>query len=484
MGQGFKRANRLKLENILLLSCRSPFLDDSKIYAPMANLYLKSYINHHLPEVNVVLGDDNYELNADYFEPYDAVGVSVMTPQREEARKILHVIKKWFPEKITIIGGPHVKHYIKEVVNQRVWGNGGKEYGWDWIVPLDGEKSLLAILKGETDKFPHRYIRTGIKFINNKPLRVGMDDIEDPRILVSVMSKKDIEEAPRPDRTSENAKKIIKNYHYTLGDREATTMMTSRGCPEQCAFCEDAMTPVKRSSLSNLVLEMEDIRSLGYRGVYLFDDLFTLSLEKSREVAEILKEKDLIYRCNAQARYFTKWGEEMAKMLSETGCYEIAFGAESGSQKILDNIRKRTTVESNYKTVEYANKYGIIVKAFILIGLPGENNETLKETEKFVSFLMSNHPKNDFGAYVFYPYKGTQLRDALDRGEDPGLYMLIPEGLGAYGQIGGNTEAGVIRTTELSNEELVEFRDYLINKYRPASSKIKWQQNQKYRQEN
>jgi len=456
----------VKLENLLLLSCRSPFLDDAKIYAPMANLYLKSFINKELPDVNVVLGDDNYQLdNPDYFAPYDAIGLSVMTPQREEALKILHAVKKYTPNKTVIVGGPHVKHYAGDIIE-------AKE-PYDWIVPLDGEKTIVGILKGETDKFIHQYIRTGIKWEDGKSQRVVMDTLTDPRILIDVMSKKDIDEAPRPDRSSANAIEVIGNYHYKLGDVDSTTMMSARGCPERCSFCEDAMTAVKWSSQDSIDAQLQDIQNLGYKGVYMFDDLFAISMPKIKPITEQLAKRDLIYRCNAQARYFTKWGEDMAKLLSDTGCYEIAFGAETGSQKILDNIQKRTTIESNYKTIEYANKHGIIVKAFILLGLPGEDKQTLADTDKFINYLMQD-PRNDFGAYVFYPYKGTQLRDSLDRGEDPGMSMLVEEGLGAYGIKGGNTEAGVVETDALSNKELIDFRDYLVNKYHPESGKEKW----------
>jgi len=454
----------VKLENILLLSCRSPFLDDSKIYVPMANLYLKSYVEANT-NANVTLGDDTYDLNnPEYFEPYDLIGLSVMTPQREEAEKILHTVKDKYPEKIVVIGGPHVKHYAGDIMKN--------ELPYDWIIPLDGEKPLVGIINGKTD-FNHRYIRTAIKFEGDFPRRVTMEDLNDPRILVDVMSKQDVETAPRPDRTSQNAVEVISSYHYKLGGVDSTTMMCARGCPEQCAFCEDAMTPVKWTGMDSITSQLDDIKNLGYGGVYFFDDLFALALPKIKPICDEVSKRDLIFRCNAQARYFTKWGEEMAKVLSDGGCYEIAFGAETGSQKILDNIRKRTTVEKNYQTIDYANKYGLIVKAFILLGLPGETHETLRETEQMVKYLMST-PKNDFGAYIFYPYKGTQLRDSIDRGEDPGLSMLVEEGLGAYGQSGGNTESGVIRTTDLTDKELISFRDYLVNTYRPESGKEKW----------
>ncbi len=484
-----------KIESLLLLSCRSPFLYDSKIYAPMANLYLKSYINQHLPEVNVVLGDDDYEIasepvkdeggnelkNAEgtiirkhklnenghhvldsktesLFEKFDAIGLSIMTPQREEAHAILKSIKERWPEKIVIAGGPHVKHYVGDIIKA--------DEPYDYLVPLDGEKVLTGILSGQTSKFPNRYMRTGI--INGK--NQILEDIEDPRILVDVMGKTDIANAPRPDRTSENAKKVIKNYNYRLGDRESTTMMTARGCPEHCKFCEDARTAVKWSSLENIKKELGDIKNMGYGGVYLFDDLFAIAKDKVEPICKELKKRNLIYRCNAQARYFTMWGEDFAKLLADTGCYEIAFGAETGSQKILDAIEKRTTIEMNYKTVEYANKNRIIVKAFILLGLPGEDEDTLKDTEKFIQYLISSNPNNDFGAYIFYPYKGTQLRDSLDRGEDIGLQMLVPEGVGTYC---GGLES-VIRTPKLTENDLLEFRDYLIKKYRPTSNKPVW----------
>lgn len=424
------------IEKLLLLSCRSPFLDDSKIYPPLANLYLKSFLNAYTSLKKVTLGDDNYPLDDKYpddedkfralIDEFDAIGISIMTPQREEATKLLKRIKEYFPDKIVIAGGPHVKHYLDDVIKQE----------WDFIVPLDGEKPLLKIMSGMSGE----------------------------RVLKDVMSKADILNQPRPDRTSRNARQILEKYNYSLGGRKATTMLTARGCPEQCTFCEDALTPVKWSSLDSLKAQMDDIKRLDYGGVYIFDDLFAIAMKMVRPITEELSKRDLIYRCNAQARYFTKWGDEFARLLSDTGCYEIAFGAETGSQKILDNIKKRTTVEQNYKTVEYAKKFGIKVKAFILLGLPGETFDTLMETEKFIA----NAGFDDFQCAIYYPYKGTQIRDAIDGGSlDQGL-MFQGEGLGAYGQKGGTTEA-VVRTELLSSDALLAFRNYLVKKYKPES---------------
>jgi anaerobic magnesium-protoporphyrin IX monomethyl ester cyclase len=424
-------------KSLLLLSCRSPFLDDSKIYCPLANLYLKSYINKYLPDVSVTIGDDEYDLNdLSHMEPFDAIGISVMTPQRQEAVALARAIKYRWPAKTVIVGGPHVRHYCHQLY---------EESSYDYLVPMDGERALVMILSGRATT----------------------------RIVRDILTRDEVAAQPRPDRSSPNAIEVLRKYHYFLGEREATTMMTARGCPEQCTFCEDAMTQVRSSSLENIHDQLNDIVHLGYRGVYIFDDLFTMSIRKIRPICDQFSKFDLVYRCNAQARYFTKWGDEMAKLLAETGCYEIAFGAESGSQKIIDNIRKRCTIEQNYKTVEYAKKHGLIVKAFILIGLPGETWQTLKETESFIR----DSGCDDYQIAVYMPFKGTKIREAIDS-EEPIDISLSPAGIdgeisGAYGIKGGET-AYEVRTSELSTDDLKSFREYLVTTYRPNSHMQKW----------
>jgi anaerobic magnesium-protoporphyrin IX monomethyl ester cyclase len=431
------------VRSIALLTCRSPFLDDSKIYCPLAALYLKAYLNTHVPQVQVVLGDDEYDVDRlDGLEPFDTVGISIMTPQRHQALRLATCIKQRWPEKTIIAGGPHVKHYLGELLAEPVY---------DYLVPLDGERALSTIVTGRATS----------------------------RVVHDVLTKDEVLGLPRPDRTSANAIETLRRYTYALGDRSATTLMTARGCPEQCTFCEDAMTQVRWSSVANIAAELDDIVALGYRGVYIFDDLFAMSETKIRPICECLAARDLRYRCNAQARYFTRRGEGLARLLSSTGCHEIAFGAESGSQKILDNVRKRCTVEQNYQTVAFAKKHGIVVKAFVLLGLPGEDWETLAHTEAFIR----DSGIDDFQCAVYMPFRGTQIRDAIDKGAVIDL-RPTPRGhdgevTGAYATKGGNS-AYEVRTQALSAGDLHAFRDYLVGKYRPASHRTKWAPQDKF----
>lgn len=383
-----------------------------------------------MPNVNVDLIDEYDLTKPEIFEPYDLIGISVMTPQREESLNILNTIKKHYPNKKVAIGGPHALHYFRDVCNEK----------YDYVVPKDGQRSIIKILKDQT-----------------------------PKVDFDSMNAGEWAEQPKPDRTSDKARKFLLSYNYNLNGRKSGTMLTATGCPMVCRFCEDAGTTVRWSPLDKLKSEMDDLIDLGYKGVYLFDDLFAINMKKVEPIAQELKKRDLIYRCNGQANFFTKWGEDFAKLLAETGCQEIAFGHETGSQKILDSINKKTSIEQNYRSIEYAKKHGIKVKSFLMIGLPGETKETIADTEKFIQ----TGGMDDFQLAIYYPYKGTKIRDAIDNNENTQDLFFVKEGLGAYGQKGGKSES-VVRTKELSSEDLLRIRDELVNKHHPNSHKQMW----------
>jgi len=413
-----------KYNSVLLTSMRSPYLDDDKVYPPLGLLYLKSFLQQY--NIKVSIDDDFDFLQPDKYKEFDLFGASVMTPQRRTSLEFLNFCKDNYNCDVAI-GGPHALHYRQDVEKEK----------WDYIVAGDGFKSLLKIIQGGAN-----------------------------RLEVNPLTKDEWQNLPRPDRTSEEATNLLSNYSYSLDGVKSTTMITAVGCPERCTFCEDAQTAVRWSSIDNIKGELNDISNLGYKGVYIFDDLFAIALKMIRPICDEIQKRGLIYRCNGQARYFN---EEFANVLASTGCREIAFGAESGSQLILDNIQKRTTVEQNYKFVELCKKYGIACKAFLMIGLPGETHETIDLTEKFIKEAQPD----DFQLSIYYPYKGTTIRDEIDsRGSSAGIFFE-GEGLGAYGQGGGSTES-VVRTNALTSEELLKERDRLVKMYKPTSHKQKW----------
>lgn len=414
------------IENILLLSCRSSYLDSDKVYPPLANLYLHQKLLNERPNINVTV-TDNYNLdNDEWLKDIDAIGISIMTPQRAEAVRILNFVKEHKPNTKVWAGGPHAHYYFDSL----------REEPWDTIVKEDGYRAILQLVDGFEGKI--------------------IDDYIHPREYGEFMVK--------PAR-KEN-KEFLKGFNYKLNGRDSTTLLTAIGCPERCTFCEDAKTHVRYTPDHLVRQEIDDIEELGYKGVYIFDDIFALIQKRAEPIARELQKRGIIYRCNGQARLFN---ERFADMLKATGCAEIAFGAETGSQKILDNIQKRTTVAMNYNFVKLCRERGIVCKAFVMLGLPGEDLETVKATEEFIA----TSGIDDFQLAIYYPYKGTQIRDAIDRNDSNNDLTFEGEGLGAYGQKGGYSEA-VVRTKALSRDDLLYHRDRLLKEYKPKSHKTAW----------
>ena len=126
-------------------------------------------------------------------------------------------------------------------------------------------------------------------------------------------------------------------------------------------------------------------------------------------------------------------------------------------------------MEQNYQFVRWCNEFGIVCKAFLMNGLPGENLETMASTERFIE----QSGIRDFQLSIYYPYKGTQIRDAIDRGDNQTDLRFEGEGLGAYGQKGGSTEC-VVRTNALSVQDLLYHRDRIVKTYKPHSHANKW----------
>jgi radical SAM superfamily enzyme YgiQ (UPF0313 family) len=402
---------------LALVSCRSPFLDDDRIYPPLGLLYLKAAVAAAVPgaEVTVI---DSYDLDdLSQFGDADVTGVSVMTPQRAEASELARALRRQHPGMTLVAGGPHVRHYSRELAGEP----------WDYLAGGDGERVLPAIARQEVVQ------------------RLTFDQV--PRAELAAM--------PRPDRLGEAA--FLAGYAYTLDGQRSTTMMLGRGCPMACKFCEDAKTLTRWTSLGNAEAELDDIVSLGYGGVYLFDDLFAINLGKCEPYLALLKASGLRFRCNVHARFMTA---EFARALADAGCAEVAFGAESGSQQILDRIDKKTTAQQNYDCVAHCKDAGITVKAFLMIGLPGETRATVAETERFIC----TSGIDDAQIAIFYPYKGTMLRRELDEGLASDL-IFEGEGLGAYGQKDLGTDA-VVRTPDLSPDDLVAIREELIRTYK------------------
>jgi radical SAM superfamily enzyme YgiQ (UPF0313 family) len=326
--------------------------------------------------------------NIEQYQHIDVIGISCMTPQGNQAYQICRAIKNKYPNKIIILGGPHAKYYLDEC----------QQEGFDIIITGDGERIFRDLLTGAIDN------------LSSKLLPQSTTDL---LIFHDYLTKDEMNEFPIPYRE----KSYLDRYNYFLQGVKATTLVNSRGCPMGCAFCEDRKTKGRWFSPSHFEQEIQNIVENGINAIMIFDDLFTIAPKKLQPYAEILKkfhkETSLIYRCFGHAKIIADH-PEILDLLRESGCVEIGFGAESASQEILNAVYKGTKIEDMYTCVEDTIRAGIRIKAFFMIGLPGETLETFQETYNFIEKYRTKYPDSfDFDLAVFFPYKGTLIGDVV-----------------------------------------------------------------------
>lgn len=374
-----------------------------------------------------------------------------MTPQGDQAYQLKREYKRISPEAIVMIGGPHAKHYLAECLEEQ----------FDIVVTGDGERIFTEMLLGD---------------ISNLQNRLSEKSSSHTLVFNDSLTEKEMDDYPTPFRNQE----YLQQYNYLLDNKNATTLVNSRGCPMGCSFCEDRRTNGRWHTPEHFRKEIEDIVNLGYKAVMIFDDLFTISLKKLRQYTDILQEFNkkigLVYRCFGHAKIISRC-PEIATCLAESGCVEIGFGAESASQKILDTVSKGIKVEEMHVLIEKSVAAGLSVKAFFMAGLPGETEQTFSSSYDFIKDYRTKYPeKFDFDMSIFFPYRGTAIGDVVRLAERESIvidkkrvdrthfnirlqsgmsWQEIDKGhLGAYKKKGGNSDV-VIETYDWQKGEVL-----------------------------
>ena len=396
---------------VLFITPRSVFLDSDRVFPPLGILYLKGVLDE--ADVYSEIDDEFDFKDIERYGNFSHICISCVTPQKDEAEMILSKVKKHFPFQKVIIGGPHAIFYTNDCAT----------LDYDHIVVGDGEKAIIDILSGQ-----------GNKIINKN------------------LSASEMNSMPLPFRSGD----FLEKYQYSLDGLKTTTMITSRGCPFNCGFCEHAKTKVRYYNPVRIEKELARVVELGYEAVMFFDDLFAVNQKRVDSLCEVIKSFGVKFRCFGHVKCMTP---EIAKSLAKAGCVETGVGMESGSQKILDRVKFPTpTIEESHKYIEICHSCGIRVKAFFMLGLPGESRETIKETEKFIA----NSGVDDFDLAIYYPYKGTRIRDRINEYD---LFFDEGSAIGYYKGKLGKAEA-VVRTSALSAEEIENEKERIFKKYK------------------
>ncbi len=250
------------------------------------------------------------------------------------------------------------------------------------------------------------------------------------------------------------------------GDDVATSMnlVSSRGCAYQCTFCYHDFMGVKfrYRSAENIFSEMVELREkYGIRYFHFTDDCFITNRNNVKRLCDIILREGFEAEWGCAGRV-NLMNEPLIAKMKEAGCTFIGYGIESGSQKMLDLMKKKVTVEQARAAIELTREYLGWADCSFIVGMPGETRETIQETIDFCKSL-------DIAPEVIFfatPYPGTELyRIAMDRGLIPDIEEFLL-GLGEQG------EKVRVNFTDFSDEELTSIKESMVRELKAWNTRI------------
>ncbi len=213
-----------------------------------------------------------------------------------------------------------------------------------------------------------------------------------------------LDQLPFPDRS------LLKNDRYRLphNNKVYTLINVARGCPYPCTYC--IVNPyfgrmVRKHSVDYVIKEIKEcINQYGVEEFLFWEEVFTLDRNYALAICNAILSNHLTIKWAATTRVGLL-DEELLQAMKKSGCYLLGLGIESGSQTILDNAKKKQTVDEIKQAVQLCKRVGIKTMGHFIFGLPGETKKTATETIKFMKSLGLNYMQS----YCAVPYPKTEF---------------------------------------------------------------------------
>lgn len=403
------------MKNICLIKPRITGFLNNKTDIPHGLLCLGSALEASGYNVKIL---DLTEKLYDIIPEADLYGITSYTIFYDECLKIKDWIRKNRQSKaVIVVGGPHASILYDAMVND----------GFDYIFTGEGEKTFPTIIESLIDKSYSDIIIKG----------ECVDNIDEYVLNYQLVD---------PD-------------FYTRGTNNDKTIsiISSRGCPYQCAFCWTAnnyRANVRYKSVKVVMSEIDEIfRLYGKRNICFLDDSFLSDQKRAFEIMDELKNREIIWECECNVPHLQNINT--CRKLYDTGCRHILMGVESGSDIMLKQMNKPQTSKTIRKAVENIKATGdIVIRASIMVGFPGETWETLKES---VDFLVSLN-FDEYTLYTFTPFPGT---DPYSNREKYGITKITDDFSNFY-LIKGDAESSYSFETKNLNPAILEqMRNYV-----------------------
>ena len=337
-----------------------------KEFPPFGVLYLAAVVRKENWEVDIkAINETDYKLD---FKDYDAVGFSIVSSYAYIPLKNCCNNSEFKETAVRFAGG-----YQAEKFSENVFQN---FHNLRVIFTGESELSIRQFVNYFKDREFHKV--NGIIYKDN----IGKRTNRKPTTCVDL------------DRIPEPARDLLPEEDVVMTNRLANTklrmvhMLFSRGCPMNCFYCgankNGTSNRIRYRDKNKIVDELRSLKRVyDIDGFSIIDDCFLTDSKKAVEICEHIAKADLDLKWSLTARV-DQISDETLEALVNAGCIEIKFGLETGSDTLLEKMHKGTDVKTARKAIQDTFEKGIMVKVFIITGLPFENDDTHKETKAFL----------------------------------------------------------------------------------------------------
>ena len=315
----------------------------------------------------------------------DVVGITSSTLTYQSGVKLAKVAKQVCPNCITLAGGPHVTFWDDKALEECP--------ELDVVVRREGENTVLELVQR---------IEAGKSYYDV----VGTTTRKDGKIVRNPDRPyiEDLDSLPFPARHLWPMDKL-REYENIL------YLTTSRGCVYWCEFCATVRMHGRKyrmRSPKNVVDKLEFLHKTYGATTFTFcDDAFTVDQARTEEFCNEILARGLKIKWNCGTRVDMLTRELLQKM-KDAGCISVWFGVESGTQQVLDAMKKGITPELTAKVLGWVREYGLKPVPNVILGFPGETKESAWKTIKFIEKICPD----DVAFYnIATPFPGTPMYD-------------------------------------------------------------------------
>jgi anaerobic magnesium-protoporphyrin IX monomethyl ester cyclase len=319
------------------------------------------------------------------------VGFTATTSNIKTALKYVESLKEVLPNSLSVIGGPHATFVPTETLKESPL--------LDVVVIGEGEETLTDLASKYCEK-GHRNL-DDVKGIVHRDIKTGNIKLNQPRPLI-----KDLNSIPFP------ARHLVPFESYGSTKDRTSDMITSRGCVYDCGYCSSSLVMGKKfrsRSPENVVDEIEELQeNYQVKDIAFMDDTFMLNKRRANAIADEIKGRGLDIGFVASSRV-DMVDKSLLKKLKSAGLSTLYYGVESGSQRVLNLMKKGITLTQAETAVKAAKDIGVEVLTSFILGFPGETPKEIEETINFSIKLDADYSQFS----ILTPFPGTPIYNEL-----------------------------------------------------------------------